>query len=248
MFRLEQRSTPSLVSSFASRTIYVCLILFAGCLHGGIVERADSARQPKEAGAAQRQTERSKAAGGASPSESGFRSDPYLMLVNTAMARQMDAPNIAQFDHSPYDALAVSFVPAYDTSHVPSTATMQASIAGWKKSTRKDIWPWVYLNRMVGANDVERNPLTQVAYFQRFQGLDLDGKAGAQKDFLENWRNALRVARETAVPGIVCDLEFYNNYQAYDVAELARMTSLAQPDALNSLRKLGARMADIAAE
>jgi hypothetical protein len=224
------------------------LIFFTACLHGGIVERADSVRQPKEAGAAQQQTERSKAAGGASLTESGFRSDHYLMLVNTAMARQMDASKIAQFDRSPYDALAVSFVPAYDTSHVPSTATMQASIAGWKKSTRKDIWPWVYLNRMVGANDVERNPLTQVAYFQRFQGLDLDGKAGAQKDFLENWRNALRVARETAVPGIVCDLEFYNNYQAYDVAELARMTSLAQPDALNSLRKLGARMADIAAE
>jgi hypothetical protein len=223
------------------------LILFAACLHGGIVERADSAR-PKEARAARQQTERSKAAGKASPAESGFRSDRYLMLVNTAMATQMDASKIAQFNRSPYDALAVSFAPAYNTSPVPTPAAMQASIAGWKKSTRKDIWPWVYLNRMVGANDVERNPLTQVAYFQRFQGLDLDGKAGAQQDFLENWRNALRVARKTAVPGIVCDLEFYNNYKAYDVAELARMTSLAQPDALNSLRKLGARMADIAAE
>jgi len=174
--------------------------------------------------------------------------DHYLMLVNTAMASQMAAPKIAQFDRSPYDGLAVSFAPAYDTSHVPSPTAMQALIAGWKKSTRKGIWPWVYLNRMVGANDAERNPLTQVAYFQRFQGLDLDGRAGAQKDFLENWRSALRVARETAVPGIVCDLEFYNNYKAYDVAELARMTSLAQPDVLNSLRKLGARMADIAAE
>jgi hypothetical protein len=219
----------------------------AGCLPG-IIERADSARRPKETEAAQQQTGRTNATGRASTSNTGSNDDHYLMLMNTAMARQMDASKIAQFDRSPYDGLAVSFAPAYDTSLVPSAANMQALIAGWKKSTRKDIWPWVYLNRMVGANDTERNPLTQVPYFQRFQGLDLDGKAGAQKDFLENWRSALRVARETAVPGIVCDLEFYNNYKAYDVAELARMTSLAQPDALNSLRKLGARMADIAAE
>jgi len=117
----------------------------------------------------------------------------------------------------------------------------------WKKSTAKDIWPWVSLNRMIGANDAEGNPLTKVPYFQRFQGLDLDGKAGAQNDFLENWRNALRLAKETRVPGIVCDLEFYNNYKAYDVAELARMTSMPRADVVNALRQVGTRMADISA-
>ena len=169
------------------------------------------------------------------------------MLVNTAMANQMDAPKLAQFDLSPYDGLAVSFAGAYDTSPVLSLAPMQAQIASWKKTTSKDIWPWVYLNRMIGANDAEGNPLTKVPYFQRFQGLDLDGKAGAQKDFLENWRNALRLAKETGVPGIVCDLEFYNNYKAYDLAELARMTSKPPQDVLNVLGQVGARMADIAA-
>jgi hypothetical protein len=173
--------------------------------------------------------------------------DHYLMLVNTAMADQMDAPKLAQFDRSPYDGLAVSFVNAFDTSPVPSPALMEAQIARWKKSATKQIWPWVYLNRMIGANDAEGNPLTKVAYFQRFQGLDLDGKAGAQNDFLEIWRNALRLAKETGVPGIVCDLEFYNNYKAYDVAELARMTSMPRPDVLNALRQVGARMAEIAA-
>ena len=46
--------------------------------------------------------------------------DHYLMLVNTAMANQMDAPKMAQFDRSPYDGLAVSFADAYDTSPVLS--------------------------------------------------------------------------------------------------------------------------------
>ena len=39
--------------------------------------------------------------------------------------------------------------------------------------------------------------------------------------------------RRHRVPGIVCDLEFYNNYKAYDLAELARMTSMPQPEVLN---------------
>jgi hypothetical protein len=173
--------------------------------------------------------------------------DHYLLLVNTAMAKQMDAQKLAQFDRSPYQGLAVSFVDAYDTSPVPSLGLMEAQVARWKKSTIKQIWPWVYLNRMIGANDAEGNQLTKVPYFQRFQGLDLDGKAGAQNDFLESWRNALRLAKETGVPGIVCDLEFYNNYKAYDLAELARMTFIPQQEVLNLLRQVGARMADISA-
>ena len=167
------------------------------------------------------------------------------MLVNSANADQMDASKVTQFDRSPYYGLAISFANAYDTSPVPTLSLMEAQTARWKKSTDKDIWPWVYLNRMVGANDAEGNPYTKVPYFQMFQGLDLDGKAGAQNDFLQNWRNALRLARKTGVPGIVCDLEFYNNYKAYDVAELARMTSKPQPEVLYLLRHLGARMADI---
>jgi hypothetical protein len=193
------------------------------------------------------QTEQAKSAATASTSTADRMGDHYLMLVNTAMANQLDAPKLAQFDRSPYDGLAVSFVNAYDISPVPSPARMEAQIASWKKSATKQIWPWVYLNRMIGANDAEGNHLTKVPYFERFQGLDLDGKAGAQNDFLESWRNALRLAKKTRVPGIVCDLEFYNNYKAYDVAELARMTSMPQQDVLNALRQVGARMADIAA-
>jgi hypothetical protein len=172
--------------------------------------------------------------------------DHYLMLVNTAMARQMDARKLAQFDRSPYDGLAVSFSDAYDVSPVPAFASMATQVTNWKKATRKHIWPWVYLNRMIGSNVAEGNDLTKVPYFQKFKGLDLDGKAGAQEDFLENWRNALRTAQQTGVPGIVFDFEFYNNYKADDIAELARMTSMPQQETLQALKRLGARMADMA--
>jgi hypothetical protein len=192
--------------------------------------------------------EPAKPAANGATTTTGQLGNHYLMLVNTAMANQMDAPKMAQFDRSPYDGVAVSFAGAYDTSPVHSLASMETQIASWKKSTAKDIWPWVYLNRMIGANDAEGNQLTSVPYFQRFQGLDLDGNAGARDDFLENWRNALRIAKATGIPGIVCDLEFYNNYKAYDLAELARMTSMPQQDVLKALGQVGARMADIAAQ
>jgi hypothetical protein len=172
--------------------------------------------------------------------------DHYLMLVNTAMSRQMDSQKLQQFDRSPYDGLAVSFSDAYDVSPVPTLASMESQIEGWKKFTSKQIWPWVYLNRMIGANDAEGNNLTKVPYFQKFQGLDLDGKAGAQSDFLQNWRNALRTAQKTGVPGIVFDVEFYNNYKADDIAELARMAAMTKQETLQSLKNLGARMADAA--
>ena len=87
----------------------------------------------------------------------------------------MDAPKMAQFDPSPYNGLPVSFADAYDTSPVLSLAPMEEQIKSWKKSTTKEIWTWVYLNRMIGANDAEGNQYSKVQYFQRFQGLDMDG-------------------------------------------------------------------------
>ena len=231
---------------------YSVLIFLAAAFLTGVAETKTSglvhlglAHLPEERGILQKNSAERSASASASPTDR--LGNHYLMLVNTAMADQMDAPKLAQFDRSPYDGLAVSFAGAYDASPVLSLGPMEAQIASWKKSTAKDIWPWVSLNRMIGANEAEGNQLTKVPYFQRFQGLDLDGKAGAQQDFLENWRNALRLARETRVPGIVCDLEFYNNYKAYDLAELARMTSMPRADVTNALRQVGARMADISA-
>ncbi|HEX3372434.1 MAG TPA: hypothetical protein VHS08_07930, partial [Candidatus Acidoferrales bacterium] len=172
--------------------------------------------------------------------------DHYLLLVNTAMARQMDAQKLTQFDRSPYDGLAVSFSDAYDVAPVSAPASIEAQLAAWKKYTSKQIWPWVYLNRMVGSTGTEGDALSRRPYFQKFQGLDLDGKAGAQDDFLENWRNGLRAARAAGAPGIVFDLEFYNNYAADDISQLARMTSMSKGETLQALQTLGARMADIA--
>lgn len=173
--------------------------------------------------------------------------DHYLMLVNTARSSQMDAQKLAQFDRSSYDAVAVSFEDAYDASPVLSVKSMEAQIATWKKYTTKDIWPWVYLNRMIGGHDPETSEYAKVPYFQRIHGVDVDDQAGARADFLQIWRNALHVAKDTGVAGIVCDPEFYNNYKAYDLGELSRLTGRPPSELVKRLKLVGARMADAAA-
>jgi hypothetical protein len=181
-------------------------------------------------------------------SQNGRLGDHYLMLVNTAIASMIDKPQIAQFDRSNYDGLAVTFSPAYDVGPPPSSEEIQSRIADWKNVTKKDIWPWVFLNRILAADDRQNNPHTQQAYFHRMRGADLDGKVGARNDFLVNWENALRAARNSHTPGIVCDLEFYNDYNEYDPRVLAVKTGLATDDVLAHLRSLGSKMADVAAE
>lgn len=175
-------------------------------------------------------------------------SSHYLLLVNTAIAFMMNDAKFRQFDQSPYDGLAVAFLHAYDTSAVPSVASMDAQIKEWRKSTRKDIWPWVYINRMIAMSPEEKNPHSDTPYFRKIAGADLDDSQGAQSDFLHIWQNSLATARDSKMPGVVCDLEFYNYYREYDIGELTRQTRRKPAEAAESLEKIGARMADIAAE
>jgi hypothetical protein len=171
----------------------------------------------------------------------------YLLLVNTAVASMMTPEKMQQFGKSPYDGLAVAFLHAYDTSAIPSPAVMTTKILEWKKVTGKDIWPWVYVNRMLAIDPADANPYSKDPYFHRFAGADLDDKAGAQTEFIQNWTNALRAAADSRVPGIVCDLEFYNYQKAYEIPELASRMGKGPHETTALLRQLGARMADAAA-
>lgn len=172
------------------------------------------------------------------------------MLVNTALAPLMTPLKLTQFDKSPYDGIAVAFWHAYDTSRVPSSEEMNAKVADWKRYTKKDIWLWVYVNRILGVDEKEQSDYShyaKTAYFRNIRGADLDDTAGALTDFLQCWRNNLRAARDSHEPGIVLDLEFYNFHKEYEIGELARQTGKKPQEVIDRLRQIGARMADIAA-
>jgi hypothetical protein len=174
--------------------------------------------------------------------------DHYLLLVNTAIAQFMTDDKFRQFDKSAYDGIAVAFLHAYDTSPPPSVADMDRQLASWKQITSKDIWPWVYLNRMIGSNLAEKNHYADNPYFNAIVGADLSDSKGALSDFLKIWGNSLAAARDSNVPGIVCDLEFYNNYKEYDIGEIAFKMDKTPAEVAGELKKVGARMADVASE
>jgi len=172
----------------------------------------------------------------------------YLLLVNTAIARQLKPQDISAFDRSPYDGLAVAFHYNYDTAPVFSPESMSLQLRDWKNLTHKDLWPWVYINRMIGAGESGTNERVNVPYFHEIRGIDLDDQAGARTDFLKIWKAALRVARESQSPGIVFDPEFYNDHKAYDPAEMSRETGKSPDELTKQLELLGAEMADTAAD
>jgi hypothetical protein len=174
----------------------------------------------------------------------------YLMLVTFLVPNfgAVTPEMVSEFDRSPYSALAVPVVDAYDTGAVPSLQTLQPELAEIKAHTSKHIWPWVFFNRMVGSDPNQKNPHAQTSYFQGINGFDLDDRIGAQSDFLRTWRVALEIAHEAHSPGVVCDLELYNNYAANDVTKLAAQTGKNPEEVIQLLEAVGVRMADIADE
>lgn len=184
---------------------------------------------------------------GSNPGAKQRMGDHYLMLVNTAIAFRLQDQELVQFDKSPYDGIAVAFSYNYDTAPPPSVAELDAKIAHWNTITKKDIWPWVFANRIVGVDDNEENHYTKDnAYFHRIKGVDMEDKAGALSDFLLNWQNALQAAKDSHVAGIVCDLEFYNYHKEYSIEELSKQTGKSPRELIELLRQVGVKMADLA--
>lgn len=172
------------------------------------------------------------------------------MLVSFSFTRfsEFTPAMIVEFDESPYAAVSVPVISPYETGKLPALEDLRPQIIQFRTLTAKHIWPWVSLNRMVGANAAEKNAHAQVPYFLRIRGADLDNSAGARDDFYQAWRVGLQAAKALGSPGVVFDPEFYNDYAAYKIPELARQTGKTPHEVTQLLRNLGADMADIANE
>jgi len=172
----------------------------------------------------------------------------YLMLVAGNRANTVTPDQLKLFKESPYDALAVRFLTQYDTFATPSAEEMAAKLHELKKANGKDYWPWVFLNRMVGKDPDFDSPYGKDPYFSRTAGLDLEGRSGARKDFLDLWRRSMQAANQARMPGIVADFELYLNYRAYDPSLLGKQIGKPVGETIGLLNRLGAQLADIAAQ
>ena len=178
--------------------------------------------------------------------------NPYLLLVTFSAPRldQLDRGRIAVVNSFPYDGVALTVMGAYEAGDVPGMEQMDGVVRLVRRECRRHVWPWVFLNRIIGHRPGARahrgarvNP-----YFRRIRGMDLENSAGALADFLEVWRLSLRLAREMEAPGIVFDPEAYNDYRVYDPVFLADVRGEDVGETLSLFRRLGGRLAEIAAE
>jgi hypothetical protein len=168
----------------------------------------------------------------------------YLLLVT--FYDLAGVGRIAGLNASPFDGIAVPVVDSYYSGPSPSFEQIESNFAVLQKQTQRQLWPWVFINRMVGSDG--SNTQANSPEFRKIKILDLDDIAGAQGAFLSLWRSALREARAAKIPGVVLDMEFYNNYAAYSVANVARWRGVPVNEVESALRQVGGRMAQVACE
>jgi hypothetical protein len=179
----------------------------------------------------------------------------YLKLITfyTKPIARCDPEALAVLNDSAYDGVAIPLCGSYDTGPVPTAESLGDQADAIRKALTKDPWPWVALNRLIAAPEDARGHsnaekhAADIDYFRRIRGLDLNNETGARADFLALWETAVRLARQWKSPGVMIDLEAYNNYRAYHVPYVAEARGESVDTVIAECERLGADMAAIVA-
>jgi len=157
--------------------------------------------------------------------EPGKRSYLKLITFYTKPIGEATEEKFRVLNESAYAGGAIPLVGGYDTDPVPTFESFQPQAAMLRRVLTIDPWPWGSVNRFIGARPDGGGHASAHAkrpeYFFRVNGLDLDGRAGNRGDMSALWRHAVRLAKTWNSPGVMIDLEAYNNYRAYDTAWVA---------------------------
>ncbi len=178
----------------------------------------------------------------------------YLSLITfyTPWLLKADPKQLAVLNDSAYAGVAIPLWGGYYTGPVPEFETLQPKLREIREALKIDPWPWVFLNRFIGAPEDARghagSNADDVEYFRRINILDLDNETGARADMLDIWRLAVRAAKEWGSPGIVLDLESYSNYPAYQVSYVAERRGEPVGDVIAKCEAVGADLARICEE
>lgn len=173
----------------------------------------------------------------------------YLLLVSFAnYLNGFDSSKLATFNASPYNGIAIILADQYDDQrHV--VANFDRNLKKIKSHTGKDLWPWVFWNRVIGFNSPGHSgspKLANKSYFARVRGWDLYNKAGNLRDFYNMYEIALWEAKALGAPGIVVDLETYNDYSTMSVKHLAEEMGTSPANVESQLTTIGGNLANIA--
>ena len=179
---------------------------------------------------------------------------PYLLLLSFSfhsLQGELAVNDWSSVVGSPYDGVSLSLIDCFSTEPMDHDRLL-LDMKKFKKDTGKDGWPMVYINRMIGSRETSRSHPSQKpeqrAFFAAINGMDVHDRAGARTAFLGYWRTALMLSRETGTPGVILDLEAYNDYQMYDIDSIASAQRESPELVAAGLDSLGSDMADIAAK
>jgi hypothetical protein len=178
----------------------------------------------------------------------------YLKLITfyTKPLMTSDPKTLSVLNDSAYAGVAIPMQGSYDTGPVPEYESLRTQLGAVREALKIDPWPWVALNRFIGAPADRRGHANShadnIKYFLSIKGMDLDNESGARADVMKAWRNAVRGAREWKSPGIMWDPEAYNDYRAYQLPFLAKTRGESIDEAIRKCEALGADLAKIIAE
>jgi hypothetical protein len=178
----------------------------------------------------------------------------YLSLITfyTPWLLKADPQQLAVLNDSAYAGVAIPLWGGYYTGPVPEYEELGPKLKEVREALKIDPWPWVFLNRFIGAPEDARghagSNADNIDYFRRINILDLDNETGARSDMMAIWRLAVRAAKEWGSPGIVLDMEAYSNYPAYQVSYVAERRGEPVADVIAKCEAVGADLARICEE
>lgn len=182
----------------------------------------------------------------------GKRSYLKLITFYTGTIDEATEEKFRVLNDSAYAGVAIPMLGSYKTGPVPPYESFLPKATMLRRTLAIDPWPWVTLNRFIGApadgGGHAGSRAGKLEYFSRVKGLDLDGSAGNRADMLTMWRYAVRLAKQWKSPGIMIDLEAYNNYRAYNVAWVAAERCEPIDAVIDQCEKVGEDLAKIIEE
>jgi len=178
---------------------------------------------------------------------------------------------IAWLNQGALTGAGIDYVRQYsETIHGPKFADFGERIAWFKTNCRKDIYPVVYTNSMLGFDPTNmnthssaRNNAAKLEHLTGFPGIDLDNSAGVREVFETGWVEAIKIAKGLGSPGIMFDNECYNDGRAAYIdgealdpgrketnkgIALAQLRGITPEEAKRQCMSFGAKLADLAHE
>lgn len=174
-------------------------------------------------------------------------SSPYLLLVAFSMfsAEKFSQRVPEHLAAGPFDGVSVAYVNAYHADDVDHNQ-IHRQLSDIAKQTNKDVWPIVFLNRIIGSGDLDPSSkrFLEKRRFSDINGMELKDGSYALTQYIEILSNSVRFALEKN-SGIVIDIEPYNSKDAYDVRQLAKQLELSEHEVIALLSDLGRQMAKV---